>query len=42
MLMGQFLGKRSTLLLSADSALFRYLGGSQPGREEKLPQNEER
>ncbi|HXM46542.1 MAG TPA: protease modulator HflC [Pyrinomonadaceae bacterium] len=38
----QFLGKRSTLLLSADSALFRYLGGSQPGREEKLPQNEER
>lgn len=33
----QFLGKRSTLLLSADSALFRYLGRSQPGREERLP-----
>jgi hypothetical protein len=33
----QFLGKPSTLLLSADSALFCYLGRSQPGREEKLP-----
>ena len=32
----QFLGKRSTLLLSADSALFRYLGSSQPAPEEKL------
>ena len=26
-----FLGKRSTLLLSADSPLFRYLGGPRPG-----------
>ena len=26
----EFVGKRSTLLLSADSMLFRYLGGSQP------------
>jgi modulator of FtsH protease HflC len=32
----QFLGKRSTLLLSADSALFRYLGSSQRAPEEKL------
>jgi modulator of FtsH protease HflC len=35
----QFLGKRGTLLLSADSALFRYLGGSEPPgtvRSEKL------
>jgi membrane protease subunit HflC len=28
-----FLGKRSTLLLSADSPLFRYLGGPRPGGE---------
>jgi modulator of FtsH protease HflC len=32
----QFLRKRSTLLLSADSTLFRYLGRSQPVPEEKL------
>jgi modulator of FtsH protease HflC len=32
----QFLGKRTTLLLSADSALFRYLGSSQLAPEEKL------
>jgi membrane protease subunit HflC len=35
----QFAGKRSTLLLSADSDLFRYLGQAQPGpagRNEKL------
>jgi modulator of FtsH protease HflC len=32
----QFLGKRSTLLLSADSTLLRYLGSSQPAPEEKL------
>jgi membrane protease subunit HflC len=32
----QFLGKRSTLLLSADSALLRYLGSSQQAAEEKL------
>ena len=34
-----FVGKRSTLLLSADSTIFRYLGGSQPAapnRNEKL------
>jgi len=35
----EFVGKRSTLLLSADSTIFRYLGGSQPAaanRNEKL------
>ena len=34
-----FVGKRSTLFLSADSTIFRYLGGSQPAaanRHEKL------
>ena len=34
-----FVGKRSTLFLSADSTIFRYLGGSQPtaaNRHEKL------
>jgi len=31
----QFLGKRSTLLLSADSPLFRYLAGSRPEGEKR-------
>ena len=34
-----FLGKRSTLLLSADSPLFRYLGGPRP-EGDKLPVGE--
>ena len=34
-----FLGKRSTLLLSADSPLFRYLGGPRPEGEKTPPGN---
>ncbi|MBI4626078.1 MAG: hypothetical protein HY736_23015 [Verrucomicrobia bacterium] len=32
-----FLGKRSTLLLSADSPLFRYLAGPRPEGDKPAP-----